>query len=93
MCRIDLIFQKGELMITMVKNRSRNFFIKTARFKSKILLKLFKTCDLVAELERRKDVCTTIYVEPHRFFYIDANNEQHAEIADDGPAVILVVVD
>ena len=93
MCRIDLIFQKGELMITMLKNRSRNFFIKTARFKSKILLKLFKTCDLVAELERRTDVCTTVYIEPHRYFYLDANNEKHVEIHDEGPAVILVVVD
>lgn len=42
-------------MITMLKNRSRNFFIKTARFKRKLLLKLFKTCDLVAALEARTD--------------------------------------
>ena len=80
-------------MITMLKNRLRNFFIKTARFKRKLMLKLFKTCDLVAELERRKDVCTTIYVEPHRFYYIDANNEKHVEIYDDGPAVLLIVED
>ena len=80
-------------MITMLKNRSRNFFIKTARVKSRILLKFFKTCDLVAALEARSDVCTTVYVEPHRFYYIDANNERHVEIADDGPAVILVVKD
>ena len=80
-------------MITMMKNRSRNFFIKTARFKSKILLKLFKTCDLVAELERRTDVCTTVYIEPRKYFYLDANNEKHVEIHDEGPAVILVVVD
>lgn len=93
MCRIDLIFQKGELMITMLKNRSRNFFIKTARFKSKLLLKLFKTCDLVAELERRTDVCTTVYIEPHVFYYLAANNDRPVEIYDEGPAVILTVVD
>ena len=80
-------------MITMMKNRSRNFFINAARFKSKLLLKFVKTCDLVFELERRKDVCTTIYVEPHQFYYIDVNNEQHAEIYSEGPAVILVVED
>ena len=80
-------------MITMIKNRSRNLFIKTVRFKSKLLLKFFKTCDLIAALEARSDVCTTIYVEPHQFYYIDANNEQHAEIYSEGPAVILVVED
>ena len=80
-------------MITMMKNRSRNFFIKTARFKSKLLLKLFKTCDLVAALEARTDVCTTVYVEPDKNFYMDINNSKHEELYQNGPAVILVVVD
>ena len=80
-------------MITMIKNRSRNFFIKTARFKSKLLLKFFKTCDLVASLEARTDVCTTYYVEPDKNFYVDVNNRKHEELYRNGPAVILVVVD
>jgi len=86
-------FAKGELTITMMKNRSRNLFIKTARFKNKLLLKFFKTCDLVSELERRKDVCTTIYIEPHVFYYLAANNDRPVEIYDEGPAVILTVID
>ena len=79
-------------MITMMKNRSRNFFIKTARLNRKIL-KLFKTSDLVASLEDRKDVCTTYYVEPDKNFYVDVNNRKHEELYRNGPAVILVVVD
>lgn len=80
-------------MITMIKNRSRNLFIKTARLNRKILLKFFKTSDLVASLEGRKDVCTTYYVEPDKNVYIDVNNSKHEELYQDGPAVILVVVD
>ena len=80
-------------MITMMKNRSRNFFIKTARLNRKLLLKFFKTSDLVATLEARKDVCTAYYVEPDKSFYIDVNNRRHQELYTNGPAVILVVVD
>ena len=80
-------------MITMMKNRSRNFFIKTARLNRRLLLKFFKTSDLVASLEDRKDVCTTYYVEPDKNFYVDVNNRKHEELYRNGPAVILVVVD
>ena len=80
-------------MITMMKNRSRNFFIKTARYYRRLLLKFFKTCDLVAALEARKDVCTAYYVEPDKNFYVDVNNRKHEELYRNGPAVILVVVD
>ena len=80
-------------MITMNKNSLRNSAMLIKRKIASILLRSFHTCDLVAELERHKDVCTTIYVEPHRFYYIDANNEKHVEIYDDGPAVLLIVED
>lgn len=80
-------------MITMMKNRSRNLFIKTARFNRRLLLKFFRTCDLVAALEARTDVCTTVYAEPYRTYYIGVDNEQRVEQMTTGPAVILVVVD
>ena len=80
-------------MITMMKNRSRNFFIKTAQYKRRLLLKSVKTSDLVAALEARSDVCTVWYVAPDENFYIDVNNHEHAEVYHNGPAVLLKVVD
>ena len=83
-------------MIYTLKKRSRSFFIKTSRFTSKFLLKLFSTSNLVLALEARPDVCTTVYIEPHKQYSLLEQESGHSykqHVDRDGPAIILVVED
>lgn len=80
-------------MITMLKKRSRNSAMLINRKIASILLKCFKTCNLVAALESRTDICTTWYVAPNEHYYLDVNNRSHDESFKPGPAVILEVID
>lgn len=79
----------------MMKKRSRDFFIKTARKINSKLLRFFKTCDLIAALESREDVCETRYVPPDAKYLVDTNWGclPKESILEQGPAVILVVID
>lgn len=86
-------------MITMMRKRSRNFFIKTSRLIASILLRPFKTCYLVAELERRTDLCNAYYLLPDGKYELSEIRPYSTGVAvstvfkQKGPAVVLVVVD
>lgn len=86
-------------MITMMKKRLRSFFINAARIIASILLRPFKTCYLVFELERRTDLCQTYFLQPDGKYELSEVRPYLSGVAantlfkQEGPAVVLVVVD
>lgn len=86
-------------MIWSLKIRSRSFFIKPERFIAKFLLRHFATCNLVAALESRTDICKAYYLLPDGKYDLIETRPYATGTAvstiftQDGPAVILALED
>ena len=85
----------------MIKIKIINLWIGFSISICSKILKLFHTSDLIAELERRRDVCSVSYVPNYEDYKIvigwnnKYNNRKKWVVAEEGygPAIIISTID